>query len=111
MAADVEAQPDIRELEAQLQEIMQQNELLLKENEMFMTFLQRNGVLDEEEEVQSPQQKKKCTTHTVARWLQKSKLSQLHLLSISISPLQFSRQRQAPKPDLGAATRLGRQGD
>lgn len=29
---------------------MQQNELLLKENELFMTFLQRNGCLDDEEE-------------------------------------------------------------
>jgi hypothetical protein len=36
--------------QAQLQEIMQQNELLLKENELFMTFLQRNNCLDDDED-------------------------------------------------------------
>ncbi len=38
---------------------MQQNELLLKENELFMTFLQRNGCLDDEEEPADMPQKGK----------------------------------------------------
>jgi hypothetical protein len=59
MAAIVGSSVSIAEMEAQLQEIMQQNELLLKENELFMTFLQRNDCLDDEDDLGSPGGKKK----------------------------------------------------
>ena len=69
MAAMVASSVSIAEMEAQLQEIMQQNELLLKENELFMTFLQRNECLDDEDDMASPGGKKKGTssvTHAVS---------------------------------------------
>ena len=69
------------ELELQLAEVMQQNELLLKENELFMTYLQVINFTDEEAEAALSEQAQLGTLHTLSHL----SLSQRHEIASKVN--------------------------